>query len=118
MYASTTAGIAVQRERNATQAWGRALLLSALWVAITFFLLPGIAHATGGSDAAQARINDVALGWQEIITGVGIFVLIVAWSWIGYMIAFGGKTAKDMFPVILGSSIAGLAPVLVAWMFS
>ena len=125
MYALNTAGIAVQRERNAAD-WGKALLWSAFWVAIVFFLLPGLAHATGvgtgtgtgGAGAAQARINAVATGWQNIVQGVGVAVLVIAWSYIGYQIAFAGKTMKDMFPTMVGTSIAGLAPVLVGWLFS
>jgi len=116
MYATTTAGIAVQRERIAAE-WGRDLLLSAALVAAMFFLLPGVAHATGGVGAAQTRINSVATGWQSIVTGVGVAVLVIAWSYVGYQIAFGGKTMKDMFPTMVGTSIAGLAPVLVGWLF-
>jgi hypothetical protein len=125
MYANNTAGIAVQRESNATQ-WGKALLWSFFLVAIAMFLLPGLAHATGtgtgtgtgGAGAAQTRITAVATGWQNIVQGVGVVVLIIAWSYIGYTIAFAGKTMKDMFPTMVGTSIAGLAPVLVGWMFS
>lgn len=125
MYANNTAGIAVQRESNAAQ-WGKALLWSFFLVAIVMFLMPGLAHATGtgtgtgtgGAGAAQTRINEVALGWQNIVQGVGVAVLIIAWSYIGYQIAFAGKTMKDMFPTMVGTSIAGLAPVLVGWLFS
>jgi hypothetical protein len=125
MYANNTAGIAVQRESNATQ-WGKALLWSFLLVAIAMFLLPGLAHATGtgtgtgtgGAGAAQTRITAVATGWQNIVQGVGVAVLIIAWSYVGYMVAFAGKTMKDMFPTMVGTSIAGLAPVLVGWLFS
>lgn len=125
MYATNTAGIAVQRESNATQ-WGKALLWSFVIVAIAMFLMPGLAHATGtgtgtgtgGAGAAQTRINAVATGWQNIVQGVGVAVLVIAWSYIGYQIAFAGKTMKDMFPTMVGTSIAGLAPVLVGWLFS
>ena len=125
MYANNTAGIAVQRESNAAQ-WGKALLWSFFLVAIVMFLLPGLAHATGtgtgtgtgGAGAAQTRINQVATGWQNIVQGVGGAVLVIAWSYIGYQIAYAGKTMKDMFPTMVGTSIAGLAPVLVGWLFS
>lgn len=125
MYANNTAGIAVQRESNATQ-WGKALLWSFFLVAIVMLLMPGLAHATGagtatgagGAGAAQTRINAVATGWQNIVQGVGVAVLVIAWSYIGYQIAFAGKTMKDMFPTMVGTSIAGLAPVLVGWLFS
>ena len=125
MYANNTAGIAVQRESNAAQ-WGKALLSSFFLVAIVMLLMPGLAHATGtgtgtgtgGAGAAQTRINAVATGWQNIVQGVGVAVLVIAWSYIGYQIAFAGKTMKDMFPTMVGTSIAGLAPVLVGWLFS
>lgn len=119
MYAMKTTGSAVQRERNAAAQWRKVLLLSALWFAVVLFLLPGLAHATGtgGAGAAQARINAVATGWQSIVTSVGVAVLIIAWSYVGYQIAFAGKTMKDMFPTMVGTSIAGLAPVLVGWLF-
>ena len=119
MYALKTASSAVQRKRNTAAQWRKALLLSTFWFAVVFLLLPGLAHATGtgGAGAAQARINAVATGWQSIVQGVGVAVLIIAWSYIGYQIAFAGKTMKDMFPTMVGTSIAGLAPVLVGWLF-
>jgi hypothetical protein len=130
VYATTISATAPSRERNWVREWGQSLLLSALWVAVVFFLLPGLAHATGtgsgtgtatgagGATAAQARVLAVATGWQNIVQGVGVVVLIIAWSYVGYQIAFGGKTMKDMFPTMVGTSIAGLSPVLVGWMFS
>ena len=73
---------------------------------------------TGTGGAAGARIQTVVTGWQTIVTTAGVAILIVAWSVIGYFIAFGGKTMKDMTNPLVGSTIAGLAPVLVGWMFS
>ena len=78
----------------------------------------GTSTGAGGAGAAQTRINAVATGWQNIVQGVGVAVLVIAWSYVGYMIAFAGKTMKDMFPTMVGTSIAGLAPVLVGWLFS
>ena len=118
----------MQRERNVAAEWAKALFLTALWVAVVFFILPGLAHAggsgtgtgtaAGGAGAAQTRINAVALGWQNIVQGVGVAVLVIAWSYVGDQIAFAGKTMKDMFPTMVGTSIAGLAPILVGWLFS
>lgn len=76
----------------------------------------GTGSGTGG--AASARIQTVVTGWQTIIVTAGVAILVVAWSVIGYFIAFGGKTMKDMMNPLIGSTIAGLAPVLVGWMFS
>jgi TrbC/VIRB2 pilin len=78
----------------------------------------GTGTGAGGAGAAQTRITNVATGWQNIVQGVGVAVLVIAWSYVGYMIAFAGKTMKDMFPTMVGTSIAGLAPVLVGWLFS
>jgi len=125
MYATTTAGILDQRKRNAAE-WVTAFLLSALLVAVVFFLLPGLANATGtgtttgtgGAGAAQARITAVATGWQNIVMGVGVAILVISWSVIGYAIAFNGKTMKDVQGPAIGTTIAGLAPVLVGWLFS
>jgi hypothetical protein len=93
-----------------------------LYMAICMLVMIEPAFATGtgtgGSTAAQTRITGVATGWQNIVQGVGVSVLIIAWSYVGYMIAFAGKTMKDMFPTMVGTSIAGLAPVLVGWLFS
>lgn len=96
------------------------LFFLALLVAIdpAFATGTGTGTGVGGAATAQARINAVATGWQNIVQGVGVAVLVIAWSYIGYMIAFAGKTMKDMFPVMVGTSIAGLAPVLVGWLFS
>lgn len=122
MYSSNTAGIAVQRERSTARQWGITLLWSALWVGVIFFLLPSLAFAGGGggggAGAAQARITAVAQGWQGIVTAVGVAVLIIAWSYVGYQIAFSGKTMKDMFPTMVGTTIAGMAPILVGWLFA
>lgn len=125
MYASNTAGIATQSERSAVQSSGKVLFWAALLFA-AFFLLPELAHATGtgtttatgGAAAAQARITNVALGWQNIVMGVGVAVLVIAWSVIGYAIAFNGKTMKDLQNPAIGSTIAGLAPIIVGWLFS
>jgi hypothetical protein len=78
----------------------------------------GTTSGTGGAGAAQTRVTQVATGWQNIIMGIGVVVLIIAWAFVGYQIAFQGKTMKDMGPVAIGTSVAGLAPVLVGWMFS
>lgn len=126
MNAATTVGIAVQREQNTAQEWVKAILLSALWMAVIFFVLPGLAHATGtgtttgtgGAAAAQARVQQVATGWQNIVMGIGVAILIISWSVIGYAIAFNGKTMKDVQGPAIGTTIAGLAPVLVGWLFS
>lgn len=118
-------GGAQMQSSNAAQ-WGKALMWSLMLFAAAMLLMPGLAQATGtgtgtgagGAGAAQTRITAVATGWQNIVQGVGVAVLIIAWSYIGYMIAFGGKTMKDMMPTMVGTSIAGLAPVLVGWLFS
>lgn len=124
MYATTTAyGLHNEQQRGH---WLKSVLWFGFLMVVMALLLVEPAFATGtgtgtgagGAAAAQARINQVAQGWQNIVQGVGIAVLIIAWSYIGYMISFAGKTAKDMFPTMLGTSIAGLAPVLVGWMFS
>lgn len=73
---------------------------------------------SGSGGAATARIQSVVTGWQTIIVTAGVAILVIAWSVIGYFIAFGGKTMKDMMNPLIGSTIAGLAPVLVGWMFS
>jgi ammonia channel protein AmtB len=123
MKASVATGIALQQHgHREAKDWVQALLWSALCVALVFFLLPSLAHATdtgtGGSSSAQARINTVAGGWQNIVMGVGVAILTIAWTVIGYSIAFGGKTLKDVQNPLLGTTIAGLAPILVGWMFS
>lgn len=124
MYATSTARGHIEPGQG-TQ-WLKSLLWFAFLFAVMALCLVEPAFATGtgtgtgvgGAAGAQARITQVATGWQNIVQGVGVAVLIIAWSYIGYMIAFAGKTAKDMFPTMLGTSIAGLAPVLVGWMFS
>jgi hypothetical protein len=124
MYATTTA-YGLHKEQQRAQ-WLKSVLWIGFLIAVMalFLVEPAFATGTGtgtgagGAAAAQTRINQVATGWQNIVQGVGIAVLVIAWSYIGYQIAFAGKTAKDMFPTMLGTSIAGLAPVLVGWMFS
>lgn len=113
-------------QRKQTSEWIKAIVWSFLLVAAAMILMVEPAWATGtgtgtgagGAGAAQTRINAVAQGWQNIVQGVGVAVLVIAWSYIGYQIAFAGKTMKDMFPTMVGTSIAGLAPVLVGWLFS
>ena len=115
----------VYQQKQQQVTWTKVLAWSLLILAIMLCLIePAFATGTGtgtgagGAGTAQARINAVAVGWQNIVQGVGVAVLVIAWSYIGYMIAFAGKTMKDMFSVMVGTSIAGLAPVLVGWLFS
>ena len=99
----------------------RSLLMFAALFAMGVLMCIEPAFATTGTGtggAAGARIQTVVTGWQTIVTTAGVAILIVAWSVIGYFIAFGGKTMKDMTNPLVGSTIAGLAPVLVGWMFS
>ena len=128
MIATMTANTAVQRKGSDLAVWGKALGWTLFWVAVAFVLMPGLAHAgdagtgtgvgAGGATGAQTRINTVATGWQNIVQGIGVAILVIAWSYVGYMIAFGGKTFKDVTPTLTGTTIAGLAPVLVGWLFS
>ena len=121
MYATTPAhGLQVEQQ---PAPWLKTMLwIGFLFAVMAFFLVEpafaGTGTGTGGVSAAQARINSVATGWQGIVQGVGVAVLVIAWSYVGYQIAFGGKTMKDMFPTMVGTSIAGLAPVLVSWLFT
>jgi hypothetical protein len=105
--------------------WRTLLTFALVFILCTLvFLEPAFATGTGtgtgagGAAAAQTRISAVATGWQNIVQGIGVFVLIIAWSVIGYQIAFNGKSMKDMLNPMVGSTIAGLAPVLVGWLFS
>jgi len=94
------------------------LLCALVFIEPAFATGTGTGTGAGGAATAQARITNVATGWQNIVQGIGVVVLIIAWSIIGYMIAFSGKTMKDMMNPMIGSTIAGLAPVLVGWLFS
>jgi hypothetical protein len=106
--------------------WIKSCLWSAFLIGSMMLLLiepafatgTGTTTGTGGAAAAQTRIAAVATGWQNIVMAVGVAILIIAWSVIGYAIAFNGKTMKDMQNPAVGTTIAGLAPVLVGWLFS
>lgn len=78
----------------------------------------GTGTGTGGVGVVQNRVNTVVIGWQNIVQGVGVAVLIAAWSIVGYQISFNGKTMKDLINPALGTTVAGLAVFLVGWMFS
>ncbi len=125
MYVTTTANSLPTEQKQLSQAI-KAVLWALFLIALMALIMvepawasgTGTGTGTGGAATAQARINQVALGWQNIIQGVGVFVLVVAWTYVGYMIAFAGKSMKDMFPVLLGTTIAGGASFLVGWMFS
>jgi hypothetical protein len=125
MYATTTPR-GLQLGQGQSAQW----LKTALWVGFLFALMAlflaepawatgmGTSTGTGGAGAAQARITQVAQGWQNIVMGIGVAILIISWSVIGYAIAFNGKTMKDVQGPAIGTTIAGLAPVLVGWLFS
>lgn len=119
MYATNSAqGLQVEQQH---QHWIRVLVWAGCLVLLALVMMnPAFATGTGtgGSAAAKARILSVAAGWQEIIMGIGAAVLIIAWSIIAYQIAFNGKTLKDLQAPAIGSTVAGLAPVLVGWMYS
>lgn len=125
MTSTTYPAYTVQAQQQRVQMLNNLLLFGCLIALfLLFFVEPALATGTGtttgtgGAGAAQTRITNVATGWQNIIMGVGVVILIVAWAVIGYQIAFNGKTMKDMQNPAMGTSIAGLAPVLVGWMFS
>ena len=112
----------IGRSHSGEQArqWLKAFVCSALaFVAMALFMVdPAFATGTGTGGTAGARVQTVVTGWQTIIVTAGVGFLIIAWSFFGYQVAMGGKTMKDVQGPLLGSSIAGLAPVLVGWMFS
>jgi hypothetical protein len=118
----------IAHQQQQTQAnWSKLVLLTLFGLFVLLCMIEpafaggtgtGTGTAAGGAGAAQARITNVAVGWQNIVQGIGVAVLVIAWSVIGYMIAFGGKTFKDMTNPLVGSTIAGLAPILVGWLFS
>lgn len=122
MYATTMAS-SLHAEQQRVQ-WLKALLWAGFFFAALFAFDPafatgtGTTTATGGAAAAQARITAVATGWQNIVMGIGVAVLVIAWSVIGYAIAFNGKTMKDLQNPAIGSTVAGLAPIIVGWLFS
>lgn len=124
MYAKTTAHGLQMQESKQSQFFKILFWSAALFAAAAFMADPAFATgtatgtATGGAAAAQARVNAVALGWQNIVMGIGVAILIIAWSFIGYAIAFGGKTMKDLQNPAIGTTVAGLAPILVGWLFS
>lgn len=125
MYATTTA-TGLQTDQQRSLQWLKSILWVGFLIALmTLFMIEpawatgtGTGTGAGGAAAVQARANNVALGWQNIVQGIGVAVLVIAWSWVGYMIAFNGKTMKDMMNPMVGTSIAGLAPILVGWLFS
>lgn len=97
---------------------GFAVALMVLMADPAFATGTGTTTGTGGAAAAQTRITAVATGWQNIVMGIGVAVLVIAWSIIGYAIAFNGKTMKDLQNPAIGSTVAGLAPIIVGWLFS
>jgi TrbC/VIRB2 pilin len=108
-----------QRGEQARQ-WLKAIVWSAVAFVATALLLvdPAFATGTGTGGTAGARVQTIVSGWQTIIVTAGVGFLIIAWSFFGYQFAMNGKTMKDIQGPLIGSSIAGLAPVLVGWMFS
>jgi hypothetical protein len=108
---------------QSAQQWFKAFMWSALIVALTFVMMnPALAGPTGGAAgtaaATQARIVGVVTGWQLIMFAVGAFVVAGAFMYVGYGMMFGGKQLKDMTNVIFGGMIAGMGPMLAAWLFS
>lgn len=99
-------------------------LKAAMWVFVAMALmtaLPVLAQvggATGTATASQTRVVGVVTGWQLIIFAIGAFVLSAAFMYVGYGMAFGGKKWSDIANVVYGALIAGMGPMLVAWLFS
>jgi hypothetical protein len=123
---SITSSLAFQvpmfKSESARQ-WFKAFMWSALIVVLTLIMMnPAIAGPTGGAagtaGATQARIVGVVTGWQLIMFAVGAFVVAGAFMYVGYGMMFGGKQLKDMTNVIFGGMIAGMGPMLAAWLFS
>jgi ABC-type spermidine/putrescine transport system permease subunit I len=97
--------------------WLKALFYTGLAVVLYAFALQCFA-GTGTSGAVQARVTQTATSFQIIMTSIGVAILIAAFCWVGYGMAFGGKRWADVANPIYGCLIAGMAPILVGWLFS
>lgn len=124
-----TMGTIGTMNQGATAAKGSAetaeWLKAAMWVFVAMALMTALSPvmaqvggATGTATASQTRVVGVVTGWQLIIFAIGAFVLSAAFMYVGYGMAFGGKKWSDIANVVYGALIAGMGPMLVAWLFS
>jgi hypothetical protein len=113
-------------QSESAQQWIKAAMWSVLIFALCMFVMsPAFAQvagptggAAGSAAATQARVLGVVTGWQLILFAIGAFVVSGAFMYVGYGMMFGGKQLKDMTNVVFGAMIAGMGPMLAAWLFS
>lgn len=66
----------------------------------------------------QTRVTAVTTGFTGILTAIGIAVLTGAFLYVGYGMAFNSKKWSDVGNVAYGALIAGIATIIVPWLFS
>lgn len=76
----------------------------------------GSGSGSGGSGSAfnGAHIKGVIDGLDSFLSGLSIVVVTVAFVFVGYQVAFGGKHFRDVMPVVIGAIIIGAAAQLAA----
>lgn len=126
MYALQTNASALRKSpEQERKEWLKAILASLFIVA--FFLLiaiepafagPASTGGTGTSGTVNARVSNVAIGFQGALLAIGASVLSAGFLYVGYGMAFGGKQWKDVANVAYGALIAGMGSMLVGWLFS
>lgn len=127
MYAlQTNASTALQSPAENRKQWLKVILTTLFFAALAVLIMvePAFAQtappAGGGSGtaaSASARITSVTTGFQGVLYSIGGVLLTAAFMYTGYAMAFGGKQWKDIANVVYGAVIAGLAPVIVGWLF-
>lgn len=61
-----------------------------------------------------ANIKTMATDISTMLSGISIIVITVAFIFVGYQLAFGGKRFNDVMPIVIGAIIVGSAAQLAA----
>ncbi len=67
----------------------------------------------GGTFKADAIVSQIE-GISGVLSTVSIVVVTIAFVFVGYQVAFGGKHFRDVMPVVIGAMIIGAASQLAS----
>lgn len=65
-----------------------------------------------------AKVTSLFTNISALMTTLGIVVVTIAFMFVGYQVAFGGKRIADMFPVIIGAVVIGAAAQFAAFIIT
>ena len=95
--------------KNKTSLSGETWVQIGLMAALIF--AHGISFA-GGAAIDQTNIKSTIESIRDMVKGLSVVIVTIAFLFAGYQIAFGGKHFRDVMPIVIGAIIIGAAAQL------